>query len=182
MVSGRMICPASTNGAPDCKLGADKLCRAKGFQEGKSIIACNLALSLARAGRKVIIIDGYLRRPQVGGYLGLSSGVGLTSVLVGGATAGGVDFAHKLSSKCAWQMFYAGAPSWYYEPDFYPTGDENFATDAAYNGQGYSNPTADALIAATEAPSRMIQSSVPPPVEKSSSLPAINRVSMPSAA
>ena len=59
---------------------------------------------------------------------------------------------HKLSSKCAWQMFYAGAPSWYYEPDFYPTGDENFATDAAYNGQGYSNPTADGLIAATEAP------------------------------
>ena len=59
---------------------------------------------------------------------------------------------HKASSKCAWQMFYPGAPSWYYEPDFYPTGDENFATDAAYNGQGYSNAEADSLIAATEAP------------------------------
>jgi peptide/nickel transport system substrate-binding protein len=59
---------------------------------------------------------------------------------------------HTISSKCSWQMFYAGAPSWYYEPDFYPTGDENFATDAAYNGQGYSNPAADALIKATEEP------------------------------
>jgi hypothetical protein len=37
MVAGRAICPASTNGAPDCKLGADKLCQAKGFKEGKSL-------------------------------------------------------------------------------------------------------------------------------------------------
>ena len=29
MVAGRMICPVSANGAPDCKLGADKLCQAK---------------------------------------------------------------------------------------------------------------------------------------------------------
>src|SRR5947209_14067963 len=32
MVSGRMICPASVNGAPDCKLAAGKLCKTKGFQ------------------------------------------------------------------------------------------------------------------------------------------------------
>lgn len=37
MVSGRMICPVSTNGSPDCKLGADKLCQAKGYKEGKSL-------------------------------------------------------------------------------------------------------------------------------------------------
>jgi hypothetical protein len=37
MVSGRMICPVSTNGAPDCKSGADRLCQAKGFKEGKSL-------------------------------------------------------------------------------------------------------------------------------------------------
>jgi hypothetical protein len=37
MVSGRMACPVSSNGAPDCKLGADKLCQSKGFKEGKSL-------------------------------------------------------------------------------------------------------------------------------------------------
>ncbi len=37
MVSGRAICPLSANGAPDCKLGADKLCQSKGYNEGKSL-------------------------------------------------------------------------------------------------------------------------------------------------
>jgi hypothetical protein len=37
MVSGRMGCPVSANGAPDCKAGADKLCQSKGYKEGKSL-------------------------------------------------------------------------------------------------------------------------------------------------
>jgi hypothetical protein len=37
MVTGRMICPVSGNGAPDCKAGADKLCQSKGHKEGKSL-------------------------------------------------------------------------------------------------------------------------------------------------
>jgi hypothetical protein len=37
MVTGRMGCPVSTNGAPDCKAGADKLCQSKGHKEGKSL-------------------------------------------------------------------------------------------------------------------------------------------------
>jgi hypothetical protein len=37
MVSGRMGCPVSANGAPDCKAGADKLCQVKGHKEGKSL-------------------------------------------------------------------------------------------------------------------------------------------------
>jgi hypothetical protein len=37
MVAGRTVCPVSSNGAPDCKAGADKLCQAKGFKEGKSL-------------------------------------------------------------------------------------------------------------------------------------------------
>jgi hypothetical protein len=37
MVTGRMGCPVSANGAPDCKAGADRLCQAKGFKEGKSL-------------------------------------------------------------------------------------------------------------------------------------------------
>ncbi len=55
-------------------------------QEGKSSTACNLALTLARTGRRVILIDGDLRRPKVANYLGLPGGVGLTSVLVGRAS------------------------------------------------------------------------------------------------
>jgi hypothetical protein len=37
MVTGRMGCPVAANGAPNCKAGADKLCQAKGFKEGKSL-------------------------------------------------------------------------------------------------------------------------------------------------
>jgi hypothetical protein len=37
MVTGRMGCPVSSNGAPDCKAGADKLCQSKGYKEGKSL-------------------------------------------------------------------------------------------------------------------------------------------------
>jgi hypothetical protein len=37
MVTGRMGCPVSANGAPDCKAAADKLCQSKGHQEGKSL-------------------------------------------------------------------------------------------------------------------------------------------------
>jgi hypothetical protein len=37
MVTGRMECPVSANGAPDCKAGADKLCQSRGHTEGKSL-------------------------------------------------------------------------------------------------------------------------------------------------
>lgn len=37
MVAGRMACAVAANGAPDCKLGADRLCQSKGFKEGKSL-------------------------------------------------------------------------------------------------------------------------------------------------
>jgi hypothetical protein len=37
MATGRLGCPVAANGAPDCKAGADKLCQAKGFKEGKSL-------------------------------------------------------------------------------------------------------------------------------------------------
>jgi len=37
MVSGRAACVVASNGAPDCKAGADKLCQSKGYREGKSL-------------------------------------------------------------------------------------------------------------------------------------------------
>jgi hypothetical protein len=37
MVTGRAACAVAANGAPDCKLGADRLCQSKGYKEGKSI-------------------------------------------------------------------------------------------------------------------------------------------------
>ena len=37
MASGRTLCPPAANGAPDCKRGADLLCKEKGYAEGRSV-------------------------------------------------------------------------------------------------------------------------------------------------
>ncbi len=37
VVTGRAVCPVAANGAPDCKTGAEALCRSKGFKEGRSL-------------------------------------------------------------------------------------------------------------------------------------------------
>jgi hypothetical protein len=59
MVSGRMICPASANGAPDCKVGADKLCQTKGFKEGKSLNTDSAETCSAK-----VLIPGRTRKPD----------------------------------------------------------------------------------------------------------------------
>jgi capsular exopolysaccharide synthesis family protein len=51
--------------------------------EGKTTVATNLAVSLARANKKVILVDADLRRPQVGKRMGVSDDAGLSSVLLG---------------------------------------------------------------------------------------------------
>ncbi len=53
--------------------------------EGKSNIACNLAIAMARGGRSVLLVEADLRRPRSGQYLGLRDAEGLTTVLSGRA-------------------------------------------------------------------------------------------------
>jgi capsular exopolysaccharide synthesis family protein len=50
--------------------------------EGKTTTACNLAIAMAQAGKRVILCDADLRRPSVGRVLGIGSETGLTSLLL----------------------------------------------------------------------------------------------------
>jgi capsular exopolysaccharide synthesis family protein len=49
--------------------------------EGKSTIIANLALALAQAGRKVVVVDGDLRRPTLHKIFDLPNEVGVSNVL-----------------------------------------------------------------------------------------------------
>ncbi|GGM18775.1 chromosome partitioning protein [Promicromonospora citrea] len=54
--------------------------------EGKTTTAINLAITLADADAKVLLVDADLRRPSVAGYLGIEGSVGLTTLLIQRAT------------------------------------------------------------------------------------------------
>jgi non-specific protein-tyrosine kinase len=49
--------------------------------DGKSEIAANLAVSLARAGKQVILVDANLRRPRIATLFGLPEDEGLSNVM-----------------------------------------------------------------------------------------------------
>jgi capsular exopolysaccharide synthesis family protein len=51
--------------------------------DGKSTLACNVALSIAQSGKRVIIVEADLRRPSFGNVFGRTRSVGFAQVLAG---------------------------------------------------------------------------------------------------
>jgi capsular exopolysaccharide synthesis family protein len=53
--------------------------------DGKSTIAANLAIAIAQSGKRVVLLDGDMRRPRVHELFGVTAEVGLGSVIAGTA-------------------------------------------------------------------------------------------------
>jgi capsular exopolysaccharide synthesis family protein len=54
--------------------------------DGKTTIACNLAAGLALNGRRILLVDGNFRRPEIHKVFGLSNEQGFSTVLNGALT------------------------------------------------------------------------------------------------
>lgn len=51
--------------------------------EGKTVTTANLGFALAQTGRRVVLVSGDLRRPQLEKYFGIKADLGLTNYLLG---------------------------------------------------------------------------------------------------
>jgi len=54
-------------------------------QEGKTVTTLNTAITLTQSGKKVLLVDGDMRRPRLHKALGVGNGVGLSNYLSGNA-------------------------------------------------------------------------------------------------
>jgi capsular exopolysaccharide synthesis family protein len=75
--------------------------------DGKSSVAINLALSLASAHVRTLLIDADLRRPRVAATLGLVPDVGVTNVLLGKVT---IDAAIQQYKSSGLEVLASGTP------------------------------------------------------------------------
>jgi polysaccharide biosynthesis transport protein len=57
-----------------------------GPEEGKSVTAANVAISLAEAGHRVLLVDADLRRPRMNEIMSVKQEPGLSNILVGSVT------------------------------------------------------------------------------------------------
>ncbi|MEZ6153591.1 MAG: polysaccharide biosynthesis tyrosine autokinase [Pirellulaceae bacterium] len=53
--------------------------------DGKSTLSCNMAVTMAQSGRRVLLIDADLRRPRVAKIFGIDSAIGVAAVVSGKA-------------------------------------------------------------------------------------------------
>ncbi|MDY6839204.1 MAG: polysaccharide biosynthesis tyrosine autokinase [Thermodesulfobacteriota bacterium] len=91
------------NGTPSRSL----LITSAGPEEGKSTTVLNLGISFARQGKKVVIVDMDLRRPNLHAYLNLPNKVGITDLLQGKAS---VDKAIQTTQVEGLSMIPGGPP------------------------------------------------------------------------
>jgi capsular exopolysaccharide synthesis family protein len=70
--------------------------------EGKTLMAANLAIALAQAGQRVLLIDADMRKPRQHELLNVTQTPGLSNLLVGDAKAN--DAMRRTTSKHLWVM------------------------------------------------------------------------------
>jgi capsular exopolysaccharide synthesis family protein len=68
--------------------------------EGKSLVAANLALTLAKGGQTVLLLGGDLRRSKVSRLFGLGDLKGLTDYLQGSGPVG--DYIYQVDTSSLW--------------------------------------------------------------------------------
>lgn len=92
--------------------GAGKGCRvllvtSPSRSDGATVIAANLAVSIARSGKRAVLVDANFRAPRIGPMFGLSSSPGLAEILSG---AGDPQDALEQASTPGLSILVAGAP------------------------------------------------------------------------
>lgn len=73
--------------------------------EGKSTVVSNLAIALAEIGKRVLVIDGDIRRPAIHTIFDLPNGPGLTDVLLDSKPIEKVDFGSIFRSTSVPHLF-----------------------------------------------------------------------------